>query len=117
MAATQTPRKVISLIAPTDDEFDASTGRKGRKDVTSPVLNDLLAQAEKAGLSTFQIPDGAEFTDESGKDHSLNVNKVRAWAKKHNDDDENNTRISVGGGNGKNISVTVVAKDEAKDEK
>lgn len=114
MATTQAPRKVISLIAPDSDEFDSTTGRKGRKDVTSPVLNDLLAQAEKAGLSTFQIPDGAEFTDESGKDHSLNVNKVRAWAKKHNDDNENNTRISVGGGNGKNISVTVVAKDEAK---
>lgn len=118
MPTTKAPRTTLTLIAPDDEAFDSSTGRKGRKDVVSPVMDDLLAQAQKAGLTTFQIPDGAEFTDEdSGKAHTLNVNKVRAWAKKHNDADDTEFRISVGGGNGKNIAVTIKADDEVKSSK
>lgn len=115
MATKTEARKVITLIAPDDEAFDSATGRKGRKDVVSPMMNDLLAQAQEAGLSTFQIPDGAEFDSEDGKTNVLNVNKVRTWAKKNNDDDEATFKLSIGGGNGKNISVTIKPLDSEDD--
>lgn len=101
-----TPKAVLTLIAPEDEAFDSSTGRKGKPDVVGPLMADLVTQARDAELETFQIPDQAEFEDSTGKVHKLNVNKVRTWAKKVNSDDELDYNIGVGGGNGRNISVT-----------
>lgn len=111
---TSTPKATLTLIAPDDEGFDSSTGRKGRADVVSPLMADLVSQAQSAGHSTFQLPDEAAFEGTDGKTHKLNVNKVRTWAKKINADDDTEFKVSVGGGNGKNISVTLKPIDEGK---
>lgn len=100
----------LTIIRPESDDFDKAVGQSGQPDVVTPVLNPAVEAALADGLTTFQLPDGAEITN--GKTtRKLTVGMVRSWASdpaKYGAVAPDGKRFRISGGKGRNISVTLV---------
>lgn len=90
----------LRIITPLDPDYQPSSGRQGRPDLVSPQLNPLFLQLVAKGHKSVQIPDMDPFS----------VYQVRGWAKRLNTSNflpSSVERITVGGGLGENITITI----------
>lgn len=97
----------IQLIQPHDEGYDSTLGVRGKPDVTSPILNPLIEEMLANDESEVQLPDGQPFT----------VAQVRYWQPRGSALLPSNKRISVAGGNGKNIRIAIVDRKPKPREK
>ncbi len=94
----------LNLIQPHDEGYDSTLGARGKPDVTSPVLNPLIQKMLEDKETEVQLPDGSPFT----------VAQVRYWQPRGNALLPAGKRISVAGGNGKNIRIAIVDTKKKK---
>jgi len=95
------PTTQLKLFFEGDDEFEPDVGRRGRQDVVSPVLDEVLQQLMSGDLDRVQF-----------KPDVYTINQVRAWAAKRNKELDG-VRVRVSGGGDKNIQLMLVPTSEA----
>lgn len=109
MAPRKTKAKSgLNVIKPGDEGYIENVNVRGKADVVSPELNPIIEEMLENGEVEIQLPDGDPFS----------VSQIRYWAPKATGKLlPEGKRISVAGGKGKNISISIVDEKAPAGEK